>query len=134
MGLPLSVVTHGTILFLWALNERHDMALGTVTKVSDFTVANKRYRVRDIQLTSGANYTAGGETITAASVGLNVIQGAQPHGLALTSSGTTSRSVGFLLGNTTTTTKILVHTTASVEAAGNSDQSTFTVRVTFIGR
>jgi hypothetical protein len=43
------------------------MALGAITKpsgASDYDVGNKRVRVRDVVLSSGANYTTGGETIT----------------------------------------------------------------------
>jgi hypothetical protein len=53
-----------------------------------------------VQLTSGANYTTGGETITAAAVGLNTIFEAIPMGLALTTGGTTSRTVGFIYQTT----------------------------------
>jgi hypothetical protein len=112
------------------------MALGTITKPSpnpDYAAGNKKVRVRDIQLTSGANYTTGGETITAAAVGMRRIESAMPMGLALPSGGATSRSVAFILGNGVTNTKMLVHTTASAEAASNSDQSTFSVRVKFEG-
>jgi hypothetical protein len=109
------------------------MAIGTITKVSGYTVSNKRYRVYTVQLSAGANYTTGGETITPANVGLSrKIEEARPHGLAFTASGTTSRTVGFLY-QTDGSVKILTHTTASAEAANNSDQSTFSVRVTFVG-
>lgn len=113
------------------------MALGTITKPSgaaDYNDANKRVRVRDVQLTSGANYTTGGETINASAVGLNAIFEAVPLGLALPSGGATSRSVAFIFTSDTRSVKMLVHTTASAEAASNSDQSTFSVRVRFIGR
>jgi hypothetical protein len=113
------------------------MALGTITKPhgsrSDYLEGNRKVRVRDVQLSSGANYTTGGETVTARSVGLSKIEEAQVLGVALTSSGTTSRSVGVIYGNGVTTTKLLVHTTASAEAANNSDQSTFTARIRFSG-
>ena len=112
------------------------MALGTITKPSgkaDYNMGNKRVRVRDVQLTSGANYTTGGETITAANVGLNEITEAVPLGLALPSGGATSRSVGFIFSSSGSV-KLVVHTTASAEAASNSDQSTFSVRIRFIGR
>jgi hypothetical protein len=62
------------------------MAIGTITKPTalgssaDYNDANKRVRVRDVQLTSGANYTTGGETITAAAVGLNVDLRSDPDG------------------------------------------------------
>jgi hypothetical protein len=116
------------------------MALGTITKpanigasASDYNDANKRVRVRVVQLSSGANYTTGGETITPAAVGLNVIMEAIPMGLALTTSGTTSRAVAYLF-QANGSVKQLVHTTASAEAASNSDQSTFSVLVKFVGR
>jgi hypothetical protein len=112
------------------------MALGTVTKPSgksDYDEGNKRVRTRDVQLTAGANYTAGGETILANQVGLNEITEAQPLGLALPTGGATSRSVGFIY-QSNGSVKMVVHTTASAEAAGNSDQSTFTQRVRFVGR
>jgi hypothetical protein len=113
------------------------MALGTITKpagTSDYDTGNKRNRVRDVQLTSGANYTTGGETINATSVGLNAIFEAIPLGLALPSGGATSRAVGFIFTSDVRSVKMVVHTTASAEAASNSDQSTFTVRVLFRGR
>jgi hypothetical protein len=109
------------------------MALGTLTKKSAYTLSNKRVRVYDVTLSAGANYTTGGETITPQNVGLSrKIEEARPHGLALPSGGATSRSVGFAY-QTDGSVKILAHTTASAEAANNSDQSTFTVRVTFVG-
>jgi hypothetical protein len=116
------------------------MALGTITKplgpasAADYDVGNKRVRVRVVQLTSGANYTTGGETITAAQVGLNAIFECNPLGLALTSTGTTSRAVAFIQTSDTRSVKMLTHTTASAEAASNSDQSTFSVMVRFLGR
>lgn len=111
------------------------MALGTLTPVRgmSFAFANKRARMFTVQLSAGANYTTGGETITAAAVGLKKIDAAIPMGNATTSSGTTSRTVVVLLGNGVTTTKLLTQTTASAEAASNSDQSTFSVNILFIG-
>ena len=109
------------------------MALGTITRVDSTTWGNRKIRTVDVQLTSGANYTTGGETVTAAAVGLKRIIGANPLGNATTTSGTTSRTVVFLYGNGTTTSKLLTQTTASAEAASNSDQSTFTQRIQFIG-
>jgi hypothetical protein len=116
------------------------MALGTISKPTgfgsegDWTVGNKRYRIRNVQLSAGANYTTGGETITAAAVGMQKrIDAAIPLGLALPSGGATSRSVAYI-PQTDGTVKQLVHTTASAEAASNSDQSTFTVKALFIGR
>jgi hypothetical protein len=109
------------------------MALGTVTKVDKYNVSNKRVRIYDVQLTSGANYTTGGETLNASTVDLRRITECIPIGLALPSGGATSRSVGVIYGTGNTSVKLLVHTTASAEAAGNSDQSTFTVRLRILG-
>lgn len=109
------------------------MALGTLTKVAAYAIANRRVRVYDVQLTSGANYSTGGESITPAAVGLRgKIEQANALGLPTTSSGTTSRGVAFLY-QASGAVKMLVQTTASAEAAGSSDQSTFTVRVEFVG-
>jgi hypothetical protein len=116
------------------------MALGTITKplgpssAADYDVGNKRVRVRVVQLTSGANYTQGGETITATAVGLNAIFECAALGLALPTGGATSRTVGFIQTADTRSVKMVVHTTASAEAAANSDQSTFSVMVRFVGR
>lgn len=109
------------------------MALGTVTKVDGWTEGNKRVRVYDVQLTTGANYTTGGETINASAVGLRRIVHVRPSTLALPSNAATSRSVGVVYVTGGQTAKLVVHTTASAEAAGNSDQSTFTARLEFIG-
>jgi hypothetical protein len=114
------------------------MALGTITKITnsgrpvDYVKGSLRCHLRTVQLTSGANYTTGGETVTAASVGLKRIVYANVLGLASTSSGTTSRSV-VIKRQTNGSVKLLVQTTASAEAAGSSDQSTFSVDIEFIG-
>ena|SRR5437899_6964403 len=112
------------------------MALGTITRpgvYSDYVQGNKRVCVRDVQLTAGANYTTGGETITASAVGLNRITEAVPLGLAVPAGGATSRSVGFIFAANQKSVKMVVQTTASAEAASNSDQSTFTARIEFVG-
>lgn len=110
------------------------MALGTVTKVDGWKEGNKSIRVVDVQLTSGANYTAGGETITAQKVGLRSIIHARPSNLALPTGAGTSRSVGVVYNAADrTSVKLTVHTTASTEAAAGSDQSTFIARVEFVG-
>ena len=116
------------------------MALGTITRPSvgggsqyDYTDANKRVRIRDVQLTSGANYTVGGEPVTAASVGLKQIVTAQVLGLALPTGGATSRTVGVIY-QSDGSVKLVTHTTASAEAVVNTDQSTFTARIRFQGR
>jgi hypothetical protein len=51
------------------------MALGAITKPTglgsetDWTHNGKRHRIRNVVLSSGANYTTGGETITVARSG-----------------------------------------------------------------
>lgn len=108
------------------------MALGTVTKVDSFVLANKRVKIVDVQLTSGANYTTGGETLNASAVNLRRITAVDVLGLALPSGGATSRSVGVVY-TSATAVKLVVHTTASAEASASSDQSTFTVRLKIYG-
>jgi hypothetical protein len=108
------------------------MALGTITKVTgaDHVEGNKRVKVRDVQLTSGANYTTGGESLTPAMVGLHgKIDTVQGHLAVATSGGATCRAVSYDLTNQ----KLQVFTTASAEAASNSDQSGFVVRLRFVG-
>lgn len=113
------------------------MALGTLTAVANTTsrIGNKRMKVYDVQLSSGANYTTGGETITPAAVGMGRrIEQAQATGIArATTGGATSRAVSFDFATTPGSVKMQVSTTASAEAANNSDQSAFSVRVAFIG-
>ena len=117
------------------------MALGTISKPTtgaagsrtDWVEGNRRYRIRNVQLTSGANYTTGGESISASAVGLKVIEHVLPMGLALPSGGATSRSVAYI-PQSDGSVKQLVHTTGSAEATAASDQSTFTVQALFIGR
>lgn len=48
------------------------MALGTLTRVSNSVdrFGSKRSTTYDVQLTAGANYTTGGETIAPGTVGL----------------------------------------------------------------
>lgn len=112
------------------------MALGTLTRVANAsaTIGNKKMRVYDVQLTSGANYTTGGETIAPSAVGLKRIEQVQTCGIArATSGGATSRSVTFDFATTPGSAKMQVQTTASAEAASNSDQSAFSLRVAFVG-
>jgi hypothetical protein len=110
------------------------MTLGTFTKVSSFTEANKRVRVFDVQLSSGANYPTGGDTISPSVVGLRKIEEAIPHGIArATSGGATGRALAFDYATTAGSVKMQVYTTGSAEAANNSDQSTQSCRITFRG-
>lgn len=113
------------------------MALGTFTAVPNTInrVGNRRRRVYDVQLSSGANYPTGGDTITPAMVGMGRrIEEAQATGIArATSGGATSRTVSFDYATTPGSVKMQVNTTASAEAANNSDQSAFSVRIAFLG-
>lgn len=109
------------------------MALGTMTKVDFSTIGNRKSRIFDVQLTSGANYTTGGETITPALAGLGRrITFANAESLATTTAGSTQRAVSFI-HQANGSVKMQVATTGSAEAASSSDQSTFTVRVEFRG-
>lgn len=112
------------------------MALGTITVPTgvqaNTTFGNKKVRTRNVQLTSGANYTTGGETITASAVGLSKKIEVVMNTMATTTSGTTSRTV-VPLYQTDGSVKLVVQTTASAEAAAASDQSTFSARLVFIG-
>ena len=108
------------------------MALGTLTPVAKYTWGNRKVRILTVQLTSGANYTTGGETITPTAVGLGHVIEKVDGAMATTSTGSTSRTV-VPLYQTNGSVKLTVQTTASAEAASNSDQSTFTGRLTFIG-
>lgn len=108
------------------------MALGTVSRpseVQDFAIGNRKLKMRTVQLTSGANYTTGGETITARSLGFRKIEAAIPAGSAR--AGTATRELAFeYLANGDV--KMLV-TTAAAEVAAATNLSTFTARVVFIG-
>lgn len=113
------------------------MALGTITKPSpsqDMAVSNKKWRTRDVQLSSGANYPTGGDTITPLAVGLSrrIEQVIYPGAIRATAAGATARSVAFA-HQTDGSVKMQVYTTASAEAANNSDQSAFAGRFTFVG-
>lgn len=111
------------------------MALGTLTKVDSYTAGNKRVRVYDIQLSTGANWTAAGEPLTPAMVGLRRIVGANVMGPALSSTPT-----GFLVRYDFTNQKLVALAQGTAGAAvalvavtGNTDLSTFTVRIEFVG-
>lgn len=112
------------------------MAHGAITRPSssfDFDVTNKKFRIRDVQLTSGANYTTGGETITAKEAGMSHrITAVSAPNVAMTSDGATSRSVGFL-HQSDGSVKMVVSSTASAQVASNTDLSTYSIRLTFIG-
>lgn len=115
------------------------MALGTLTKVDQYTVSNRRYRIYDVQLTSGANYTAGGETVNATSVGLRRIIAAHPVGPAM-SSTPTAFQVGITYTSSTAIKVVALGTNAvpgaavaDIDVTASTNLSTFTVRIKFEG-
>jgi hypothetical protein len=113
------------------------MAIGTLTAVSEGVNRVGKYRATtyDVQLTSGANYAAGGATITPQAVGLGrrIVQVQGSGTASATSGGLTARSVAIRY-QTDGSVKLQVMTTASAEAADNSDQSGFATRLTFLGK
>lgn len=114
------------------------MAIGTVTKIQpsgDFANGNKRQRVRDVQLTSGANYTTGGETITPLQAGMSKrIEFVANAGVArATAGGATSLPIAVAYqANGSVKLQAYVAATGAEQAAA-ADLSTFSVRLTFIG-
>lgn len=113
------------------------MALGVLTPVSDGVNRIGKYHAKtfDVQLTAGADYAAGGATITPAAVGLGrrIVQVHSSGTASATTGGLTARSVAFR-HQTNGDVKLQVMTTASAEAADNSDQSGYSLRCTFVGR
>jgi hypothetical protein len=115
------------------------MALGTLTKASpnaDSTFGNKKIRVRDVQLTAGANYITGGDTITPALAGMRVrIEQVIPNGtVRTTTGGAASLPIAFDLATTAGSAKMQVYVAATgAEQAAGANLSTFSVRCTFIG-
>lgn len=115
------------------------MALGTITKPTpspDYVIGNKRARVRDVQLTSGANYTTGGETITPAMVGLKLrIESVYNTGQARTTSGGAA-TIPLAVDYATTpgSVKLQQYVAATgAEQASNANLSTFSARLVFVG-
>jgi hypothetical protein len=113
------------------------MAIGTITipsgmsaSTANTTWGNKKVRFRTVQLSSGANYATGGSAITPPQVGLSkVIEMVLTSGAAPSTDGTTARTVHYRHS----TGKLLVYTTGSAEAANNSDQSDYAIRLIFVG-
>jgi hypothetical protein len=114
------------------------MALGSLTLVDVGTLGGRKARTYDVVPSSGANYTAGGEPITAANVGLRRIINAICDGIATTSNGATAFGIKALY-QADGSVKLTAHRTAAavnspfLEAAANTDLSTYTVRITFMG-
>ena len=115
------------------------MALGTITKPApspDSTFGNKRYRTRDVQLTAGANYTTGGETITPAAVGMKLrieqVVGVVPA--RTTSGGAATIPLSVDYATTPGSVKLQMYVAATgAEQASNANLSTFSARLTFVG-
>jgi hypothetical protein len=106
------------------------MALGAGTKIDSYVIGNKRVKVYDFVLGTGANYPTGGEPLAASLVGLRRIISVKECGVAkATSGGATARTVSYDYTNN----KLQIYTTGSAEAANNSDQSTITARLEIIG-
>lgn len=115
----------------------------TVARVAgaDHVSGNKRVRVRTITLDS--SYVQTGEPLTAAEVGLKKIEQAIPHGLAITSTGTTAWSVTPQINSAGTSMLLFVHgqepadvTATSLpfpDADATENLSTFSIRMSFIG-
>lgn len=115
------------------------MALGTLTRVAAYVEGNRRVRIYDVQVTAGANYTVGGETITPQAVGLGRrIDMAMADGCARTASGDGGPAVAFIY-QANGSVKIVGLTSNGAapavldEPAANTNFSTHSVRVKFIG-
>lgn len=122
------------------------MAIGTITEpkvnatigksLANFSIPNKRYRIRDVQLTAGANYTTGGSTISAAAVGLRFrIEHVINCGVARTTTGgAASIPISVDYSPTDGSVKLQNYVAATgAEQAGNADLSTFSARLVFVG-
>lgn len=98
------------------------MALGTVTHVKQGVVGDLRYVIADVNITSGANYTTGGETFDAAALRrTGTIQAVLQVG-----SGSALRRSVYL----PSTGKLMALAAATdVEIAGSSDLSAANDRV-----
>lgn len=116
------------------------MALGTISKITpnpDSTAGNFKVRVRDVQLTSGANYTAGGETITPSQVGLRRIFQVVTDAGGKNAAGANVVPVRY--DYAANKLQAYRYDGASVgkafleEVAAGVDLSTFTARLTFFG-
>lgn len=113
------------------------MAIGTVTRVagSAYSPGNKRVRTYDVQLTSGANYTTGGETITPAQAGMfRKIESVCSTGQARTTSGGAATIPVAVEHQSNGSVKLQQYVAATgAEQAAASNQSTFSIRLVFTG-
>lgn len=108
------------------------MTLGAFTLKHQWIDGNRRVRVYDVVLGTGANYPTGGESVLPTAVGLRSrIDAVIPCGVArATADGATGRTLGW----DDTNKKLQVYTTGSAEAGNNSDQSGQTARIMFVGK
>jgi len=107
------------------------MALGAVTEVDHTVFGTKIVRFGTGLLTSGGNYAADGEPITAATFGLS-----QLHFLFLSAAGTAALAVVLIWDKANS--KILAYTSAGDgdpldEATANDDFSTYTYNWVAVG-
>jgi hypothetical protein len=106
----------------------------TVDKQASGSVGHLKKRVCDI--TFDSSYATAGESLTPADVGLRVVHEAIAHGVFRTSSGTTGVDVSY----DRTNKKLFAYWgnagSASVipEVTSTTDLSTFSGRITFIGK
>ena len=110
------------------------MAIGTISTVkgADTIFGNKRVKVRDIQITAGANYTTGGVPLAASDVGLKKIDVVFP-GHAKDSNGAHNVSLSYDYTNSKLQAYFSANAAANAEVGANTDLSTYTARVIFIG-
>lgn len=113
------------------------MALGAITKPgswADYNEGNKRVRVRDIVLSTGANWTSAGESLTPSMVGLRQVTSCEA-GQAY--NGTLTFQVLYDIANQ----KLIAFGQNATPGAavgqpkvtGNTDLSGYTVRLVFKG-
>jgi hypothetical protein len=110
------------------------MALGAITKVDGYVEGNKRIRVVDVILSTGANWTAAGESLTPAMVGLRRITYVDA------TLGLSATQTGFLVRYDYVNSKLVALAQAVAGAAvalvavtAGTDLSTFTARLRIEG-
>lgn len=109
------------------------MALGTVTEVKQGVFGDLRYAIVDVQLTSGANYTAGGETFD-----VDQIPGFKSSVMSVVGAAANGYQVQWIPG----TKKLQVRqgdnanvaAAPSVEVAASANLSAVTARLTCLGK
>lgn len=112
----------------------------TITKPvagSDYAVSNKKAKVR--KLVFSGNYATGGESVTAASVGLKTIDQCVPHGVAMSTDLATSNPIGISYATGGASVTFIHYEAAATGLAllektnGEAHATGSNVRVTFIG-